>query len=195
MTANKYRTFKEFTAHEVEGTDYRINYIDRGSKILVIAPHGGKIESYTTDIANLIAGKDFSFYSFMGIKTRNNKILHIPSHRFDEEKALKAVEKAETVIAIHGHENKKNGFVMIGGLDKELLARLKQDLKKIGFDIRLPAHALGGIAPDNICNRGRSGKGVQLEISKKLRLHLESNVALRKSFVQTIRYVLLKDIF
>ena len=58
----------------------------------------------------------------------------------------------------------------MGGLDNQLCRHLKIALQKNNFMAREHARpALKGTSPLNICNRGRSGAGVQLELSKGLR--------------------------
>ncbi|WP_243454601.1 poly-gamma-glutamate hydrolase family protein [Desulfosporosinus fructosivorans] len=45
-----YSNFQELQLHEQEGQDYRINLSRHWHQVLIIAPHGGKIESYTSQI-------------------------------------------------------------------------------------------------------------------------------------------------
>ena len=65
---DKYKNFTELKKYEKEGKDYIINNRNIDSEIAIMAPHGGGIEPGTIDIADEIAGKDFLFYSFSGIK-------------------------------------------------------------------------------------------------------------------------------
>src|SRR5512137_587512 len=90
MTSS-YQSFKELADREVEGQDYRIRIELRDARVLIMAPHGGKIEPTTAQIAEAIAGIDYSFYSFEGLKT-DSRMLHIESHLFDEPRALQAVQ-------------------------------------------------------------------------------------------------------
>ena len=79
MGGDKYASFKDLAACEKQGEDY--DFVSRRSKTsrtVVIAPHGGHIESWTDTIADAIAGKDFSFYSFRGLKSGGR--LHIKSY-------------------------------------------------------------------------------------------------------------------
>ncbi len=78
-----YRNFEELKEKEVEGRDYRIRKNLKDSTVLIMAPHGGKIEPGTAEIAEAIAGHDYSFYSFEGLKADRNSNLHIESHLFD----------------------------------------------------------------------------------------------------------------
>ncbi len=141
----------------------------RHGTIAIIAPHGGKIEPGTSEIADAIAGNDLSFYAFEGKKPRGNRKLHITSTRFDEPGCMALIDEAITVISIHG-ENSEEKIVFIGGLDEQLQDQLRESLHRRGF--RVEKHAdpcLQGRDRENICNRGKTGKGVQLELSKGLR--------------------------
>jgi len=167
--ASSYTSFKELAEHEKEGQDYRIKIELKDPRVLIMAPHGGKIEPTTGEIAEAIAGNAYSSYVFEGLKTHGNGILHIESHLFDEPRALEAVKKAEVVITVHGQIDQKEEFVMTGGLNESLRSRIKQQLEATGFQTRPPTEGLMGTDPMNICNRGKSKRGVQLEVSRKAR--------------------------
>lgn len=179
--------FKRVSEKYIEGRDYRIRKASRTSCVLVIAPHGGKIEPGTSEIAEAIAGRDYSLYCFEGLKSRANNQLHIKSHRFDERSALQAVSKSEVIIAIHGQVNRKNGFIMIGGLNSDLRLLIKETLEARGFEVRPTTKGTEGCHIDNICNRGRLGAGVQLEISRILRDLLVSDSNQLHLFASSIR--------
>lgn len=166
-----YKSFKELAKKEVEDNDYHITLISRESPVLIMAPHGGKIEPGTTQIAQAVAGDAYSFYSFEGLKPteQDNQILHIESHLFNEPHALKAVRKTEIVITIHGQGDNKDEFVMIGGLNTRLALEIQKQFKAAGFQTLPPTEKLSAVDQNNICNRGITGGGVQLEISRKLR--------------------------
>jgi len=164
-----YKNFKELADREVEGRDYWIRIELRDPHVLIMAPHGGRIEPTTEMIAEAIAGADYSFYIFEGLKANGNGVLHIESHLFDEPRALQAAEKADIVITVHGQIDQKDGFVMIGGLHDNLRLGIRRQLEGVGFETRVPTEGLMGMDPQNICNRGKSGQGVQLEVSRKTR--------------------------
>ncbi len=128
-----------------------------------------------------------SFYSFEGLKAEGNNALHIESHLFDEPRALEAVEKADIVITIHGQIDQKDAFVMVGGLHARLRSEIKRQLERAGFQTRPPTDGLGGTDPSNICNRGKVKRGVQLEISRKIRDSLRTNRDQLHSFASGIR--------
>jgi phage replication-related protein YjqB (UPF0714/DUF867 family) len=152
-----------------------------------MAPHGGKIEPTTAEVAEAIAGMDYSFYSFEGLKEDGNGVLHIESHLFDEPRALRAVEKADILITVHGQIDQKEEFVMIGGLNESLRSEVTQQLEEVGFQTRPPTEGLAGTDPMNICNRGKSKQGVQLEVSRKVRDLLKNNRDRLHVFAEAVR--------
>ena len=184
---HSYRSFKELADREVQGRDYQIRMNLRDGPVLVMAPHGGKIEPGTAEVAETISGMDHSFYSFEGFKPDGNNVLHIESHLFDEPHALKAVGKADVIVTVHGQLDQKDEFVMVGGLHTSLCSEIKRQLEASGFKTRPPTEELSGMDPMNICNRGRSKCGVQLEISRKVRDSLRTNKDRLRDFAEAVR--------
>jgi phage replication-related protein YjqB (UPF0714/DUF867 family) len=182
-----YSTFKQLAESESEGKDYQVRIDLKDSSVLVMAPHGGKIEPGTAEVAEAIAGMDYSFYAFEGLKADGNNVLHLESHLFDEPRALQAIEKADIVITVHGQLNQKDAFVMIGGLHDGLRSEIQHQLEVAGFQTRPPTDRLMGTDPKNICNRGRSKAGVQLEISRKVRDLLRTDRTQLQTFAGAIR--------
>ena len=181
-----YTSFKELANHEVEGQDYRIRIELRDPLVLIMAPHGGKIEPTTVEIAEAIAGTDYSFYCLEGLKT-GSRVLHIESHLFDEPRALQTAQKAEVVVTVHGQLNQKEEFVMVGGLNESLRSKIATQLEAASFQTRPPAEGLMGNDPMNICNRGKSKQGVQLEVSRKVRDVLRRDRNHLKLFSEAVR--------
>jgi phage replication-related protein YjqB (UPF0714/DUF867 family) len=171
---DKYSSFSAL--RRAESADaFQIECIDRGTDLAVIAPHGGGIEPGTSPIARAIAGDDCSLYLFEGKKRSGNGVLHITSANFDEPTGRTLVEKSERVIAVHGCEGKGHA-VYLGGLDRALRDAIGTALEAGGFKTGTHSNPnLQGLAVANICNRGRSGRGVQLEISCGLRDDLVKN--------------------
>lgn len=194
--ADRYACFAELCRHEREGTDFVILTKESGAPLLVMAPHGGGIEPGTVDLAHAIAGDDHAFYAFKGIKAAGNTVLHITSNRFDEPRALRMARRAEWVLAIHGCRE-TGGVVYVGGRDGTRGRAIHRALHEAGFDVRESQRpGLSGTNPNNICNRGYSGRGVQLELSDGLRRqmfdHLRRRTGRRKTalfyrFVMVVR--------
>jgi phage replication-related protein YjqB (UPF0714/DUF867 family) len=168
--ASTYRAFADLAKHQARGTNYQIVAIPRErTSIAVIAPHGGRIERRTSDIARAIAGEDFNLYLFEGIRrTDNYRCLHLSSHRFDEPECLKLISRCEGVVAIHGCEG-NDEKVLLGGLDTSLRDRIAAALRKANVRAETEGHPFPGRDPLNVCNRGGSRVGVQIELTAAMR--------------------------
>ena len=168
MAHDRYSCFKELKDHEELNKDYKLSISDVGSGITIIAPHGGKIEPGTSDIAKKIATQRFNCYCFEGIKTEKNGRLHITSHNFDEPMAVKIISRSQIVVAIHACTGNER-YVYLGGLDKMLKEVIAAELVSRGITVPKGHARFRGLNPDNICNRGANKKGAQLEITRGLR--------------------------
>jgi phage replication-related protein YjqB (UPF0714/DUF867 family) len=166
-----YKNFAELARNEIEGVDYSISFVARGNGLLLIAaPHAGVIEVGTSSISELIAGDDHSLYQFESHKVvdENYISLHITSHIFDEPICIRAVESHDFVVTIHGCHNSEE-IVFLGGIHQKLIDNIAEEIRNIGIDVRTENHRFPGRHRNNICNRGRSGMGVQVELSEPLR--------------------------
>ena len=85
--ANKdtYPSFGALALSETEGKDFIVTCL-RGARddIVILAPHGGKIEPGTSELARAVAGSDIALYLFEGVKPSGNRALHVTSTNFDE---------------------------------------------------------------------------------------------------------------
>jgi phage replication-related protein YjqB (UPF0714/DUF867 family) len=168
--ADKYPNFDALSRNETSGIDFRILLRRGKAAFAIVAPHGGGIEAGTSEIADAIACEEFSLYAFDGLKRSGNSDLHITSTRFDEPLCLMVVGQSDVIITIHGEASEDGEGVFLGGLDDELGPTIGTALQDRGFDVRIhPNPELQGREPGNVCNRGRSGKGVQLELSRAVR--------------------------
>jgi len=169
--ADTYPNFAELARHERAGIDYGIQVRRERPEFAIVAPHGGGIEPGTSEIADAIAAKAFSFCSFEGLKSSGNSDLHITSTHFDEPMCLTLLESTVVAITIHGEATGASGeSIFVGGLDTALGEEIADELAQSGFDIQEYGDSdLQGKEKENICNRGTSGAGVQLELSRALR--------------------------
>lgn len=187
--SDRYDHFAELAAVETEGVDYRIRLCARASPIVVVAPHGGAIEWGTSEIAAAIAADRFSLYCFEGLTPgRPHGDLHITSELFDEPRGVRLVESAEIVIGVHGRKDGDDGrSVWLGGLDDVVRDAMAESLERAGFRAKTSGHCFPGRGGTNICNRGRSAAGVQLELPRTLRRELVADVASLRSFAAAAR--------
>lgn len=164
-----YASFAELCAREIEGIDFRIVDREGSTRFAIVAPHGGGIEPGTAEIADAVAAADHSLYSFQGLKRENAGDLHITSARFDEPRCISLISRVQTVVTIHGRKGGRE-ITFIGGLDAGLKETMFACLTQAGFACSYEDEPqFRGLSPGNICNRGISGAGVQLEISRGVR--------------------------
>jgi len=187
---DRYTEFKALAADNEKGVDYDIRIIDRDSSVVILAPHGGTIEPEIAKIAEEIAGEKFSFYAFEALKPGAFGDFHITSHRFDEPGALDLVGRSSAAIAIHGRKDDGSDAVWLGGRATDLRDAIGESLREAGFGAE-PNTTLPGVHEMNICNRTRSGEGVQLELSRTLRRRLANDKDLLERFCTSIRSAIL----
>lgn len=189
---DRYSNYAELARREKCDGDYTIIYREAASDFVVMAPHGGGIEPGTVDVADAVAAGDHTFYAFKGLKAKGNASLHINSNRFDEPVGVKAAAEARIAVTIHGSRDLE-AVVHVGGRNRELKERIVAELNRAGFKAAIcETPGLRGIREENICNRCRSGEGVQLEISRGMREKLFENLhhrSLRKKTVLFYRFV------
>jgi phage replication-related protein YjqB (UPF0714/DUF867 family) len=100
--------------------------------VAILAPHGGKIERWTSDIAAPIAVDTYRLYRFEGIKRRDNGDLHITSSRFDEPQCLALLSGCSKLVAVHGCEGDEH-VIYLGGLGRTLRDAIRDHLDAAGF--------------------------------------------------------------
>jgi phage replication-related protein YjqB (UPF0714/DUF867 family) len=165
---DRYSTFADLVASEPEDA-YRIFVCDRGSSVVIAAPHAGGIEPGTSEISLALAADSLSCYLFEGRKAKDNCYLHITSSSFDEPQCRKLLQSSDTVVTIHG-ERSNDDAVYLGGLDSIVLTSLRAALTEHGFSAKEHENPdLQGHSKHNICNIGRTGIGIQLEVSMGMR--------------------------
>ena len=161
-----YNSYDELRAHETEDVHFRVRMVERISPIVIVAPHGGRIEPGTSEIAALVAAEDFSLYSFEAIVP--NKRLHITSTRFDEPRGLALVAASDIAVAVHGRADTDDPrTIWMGGLHIGLRDAVADSLERAGFRTST-AHHMQGRHPHNICNKCRLQAGIQLELPRSL---------------------------
>lgn len=186
--AKTYHGYADLKKHQQLGQDFDVIVSPQSeSRIAVIAPHGGKIERGTSNIARQIAKHDFNLYLFEGKKPSNNyETLHLTSHRFDEPQCLRLISKLPIVVAIHGC-NGKEEKIYLGGRDDKTKVKLAEAFEEMKLNVQLENHAYPGTHRSNICNRGLTKKGVQIELTDSLR-----ETAAEAKVISAIRKVLLE---
>jgi phage replication-related protein YjqB (UPF0714/DUF867 family) len=166
---DKYPSFAELAKSEKLGKDYEVVVVPRPeSSVAILAPHGGGIESGTSELAISIAAADHNLFIFSGRKSCGNGGLHIGSERFDHPDCVVMLSRSSIVLGVHGCRGEAQ--IYVGGLDDPLATLLTHHLCAAGLPAttECPRH-LAGRQQRNICNGGMRGCGAQLEITIDLR--------------------------
>jgi phage replication-related protein YjqB (UPF0714/DUF867 family) len=184
----KYDSYAELKRFEVKGWDYLIHARKGKSGVALMAIHGGEIEPGTLEIAGSAAGDEHSFYAFEGAKAGRNSDLHLRSESFDEPVGVSMAQGADVVVTIHGCEEDFE-VIYLGGLHENLRWVIQKNFSLCGFPVPDQVRpGLAGTHPSNICNRGRTGKGVQIEISRGLRRRMFSGLDRKGRATPTERF-------
>lgn len=186
-----YASMQDLLSNETFGVDYVIRAASqaRSNKIVVISPHGGRIEECCSEITHFIAGDDYTYFDFSGTKSGDNSILHVTSSRYFDPKLDEIIGCAELVISIHGFRSDEE-LILLGGRDLEKRSELLKALEANNFPVEIALPPLAGMHTDNLCNRGRHGKGIQIEISAPLRSSFDKSDPKMKAFCGVIRSLL-----
>lgn len=169
---DRFKSFQALCRQATAERDFVIEVRRGPSAVAIMAPHGGRIEPGTDALARAVAGSRHSYYAFKGVRPMNNIELHISSRRFDEPRALALARQVRTIVTLHGCRSSYPA-ICVGGLADDLCRKVIRALREAGFDAaKSPNPSLRGVHPHNLCNRGLSGKGVQLELSAQLRRRL-----------------------
>ncbi|MGC5330607.1 poly-gamma-glutamate hydrolase family protein [Micromonospora sp. DT62] len=183
---------------KVEEADvaYELSWKITNSPLIVVAPHGGSIESRTSEIANAIAGTDHTQCQFKGLLPagQNFPRLHVTSENWDVEECLILIGQRTHALSVHGTA-KAGKVVYIGGRDTATGVELATALRAAGFSVVQPAPAdIAGTSTANFVNKDADGAGVQLELTYDLRMELVpakdgAPSARGQSFVEAVRSV------
>ena len=107
---------------------------------------------------------------------------HIPSTEFHEPVFDLAVLAYRTVVSIHGTLNTSQ-TAFVGGLDRSAVATLR---KVLGSPLP-PPPGLCGCNHENIANRGRSRRGVQLELPYTITAHAPARTWIASTVATLLR--------
>jgi phage replication-related protein YjqB (UPF0714/DUF867 family) len=113
-------------------------------------------------------------FDFRGTKDSGNLDLHVSSIRYEDDHLTEMLQFAQVVCSVHGCKGNDLG-IYLGGLDKELIQTTKENLERHFDFLKNPQSHLRGVHKNNICNRGISKKGLQLELTLGFRKYLMQN--------------------
>lgn len=160
-----YDSVAEIRRQNRENVDFSIKYELRSSYVAIFAIHGGDIERGTSEIAEKIAGEDWSYYFFEGYG-EDAKKYHVTSAKFDDLTALEIAAASKLGISFHAQRG-TGEQICVGGANTEAAALVARNLTEAGFPTEYPCRRMPGRSPVNIVNRPCL-HGVQLEITQSL---------------------------
>ena len=147
-----------------------------GSRIGVMAFHGGSLERMTDVIAEAVAAA--SGASSYIVRQPDDLRWHIPSRLVDptrSERLAAFIDHVDVAVALHGFG--RSGLfstVLAGGANRHLAAHVADHLRvalpeyHVVDELEEIPEELRGQHPDNPVNRPRSG-GVQIELPPRVR--------------------------
>ena len=180
---------KEWRRHRARYDSLK-DYKDE-NEVFIMAPHGGSIETGTTELALATAGfiKNFNgaldtsitydYFIFNGTNPKGeNGKLHVTSSHYDDADANALVNNSLISLAFHGctdlqpDQSTGKGYkaCLIGGLDQELKEILDVQLTAAGFNAFITSQdTLDGSLVSNIINKNKRNQGAQFELTTSLR--------------------------
>lgn len=166
---DKYQSMTQLENETVEGVDWKKDTRDNGTKVLIVAPHGGNIEQGTTEATKALAEKgNYDYFSFEAIRPKNNTELHVTSTHYDDPTLNQMIKNRTATISIHGAAG-TDQIIYLGGPRSTLRDEMGTQLKSSGFTVMVPPDRIGGVKKNNFINREENNTGVQLELTTALR--------------------------
>ena len=197
---------RRFRRHE-RFDDDELAQLDGPVKTAVIAPHGGGIETGTSELCLAVAGYHpatlevtppggvtYDYWMFEGLRSAGNAQLHVTSSGCDDGVALSLCGGALNALALHGCTTEAAGqpegtkLVLVGGRNQTLKQYLLEAFANNALEAvdALGVKALNGDDAGNIANRTLLGMGGQLELTAPLRLAMfEENTRPRRKHTTT----------
>lgn len=159
-----YRDMKELLRKEPD-TSYEFNIQTRESPVLIVTPHGGRIEQFTSAIGKGLAGSTFNHFEFRGLLERGSyERLHVSSVNYNPPKLIPLNKGSEITLSVHGLSG-SNKVTYVGGRDLVGAQMVRQALEAEGFSVETASLNYNGNDVKNFVNRNKRGKGIQLEIT------------------------------
>ena len=179
-----YTSLEELVRRE-PATDYRVVVRDRRSRVTVVAPHGGRIEPGTSQLAESVAGESWNLFAFEGLKPRGNSVLHVTSTRFSHPELELLLARSTVGVSVHGMAE-PGLLIEVGGLNARLVKLVSRELSLERFDVYDAPPSRSAQSPQNFINRVAGG-GIQLEVSQELRKVLQEDRGFRSRFGTAVR--------
>lgn len=170
-----------------QGTDYVIYCRPGTSGVTVVAPHGGNIESGTSELARAIAGNEHNLFDFVFMNGPFRYRGHVTSTNFMDERLAALLSRSRICVSLHRMRD-KHQKIYLGGRNRELKELASERLSAMGFITELEPPRLQGVDKRNFVNLA-SECGLQVEIPEPVAESLLPGVSeyARKTSVYRLR--------
>lgn len=169
-----------------EGRDFQIEAVDRESSVTVVAPHGGLIESGTSELARSLAGEKYNLFDFQALSQTGARKGHVTSTNFREPRLSKMLETSRICVSFHRMRD-RHKTVYLGGNNSKLKALVASNLAKAGFLCDSDPPRLKGKSKRNFVNLAREA-GLQIEIPGAFALELMPDLYRSKPGSRPLKY-------
>ncbi|MBK9144681.1 MAG: poly-gamma-glutamate hydrolase family protein [Candidatus Melainabacteria bacterium] len=145
-----------------QGIDYVIYCRPGKSGVTVVAPHGGNIESGTSELARAIAGNEHNLFDFVFMNGSFRSRGHVTSTNFMDERLASLLSRSRICVSLHRMRDRHHR-IYLGGRNRELKELASERLCAMGFITELEPPRLKGVDKRNFVNLA-SERGLQVEI-------------------------------
>lgn len=157
---------------QLEQGDFSRDLVYTGSKVALVAIHGGDLEPGTAELAEVLSGERFSRYIFRSHIGVNDFSIWLTSAKFNDPELIALLGRSMTAISIHGCKDaRKMGQpidLFVGGRNQPAAQVLMNALTEVGVRVERDM-IFPGLHRSNPCNLGRLGEGIQLEMTSSFR--------------------------
>lgn len=131
----------------------------------------------------------FGLYLFEGMMPDGNfDNLHIASHEFDEPRYDALAVQHDFIVTLHGCVDDPGWDICLGGLNQEMKSKVLDAFNRHGLAASDQDHPFEGSTTGNVCNRGRKGPGVQIEVPRSMRDDQRMREKIAHAILDGIRY-------
>ncbi|MER6605799.1 poly-gamma-glutamate hydrolase family protein [Streptomyces sp. NPDC000927] len=168
-----YKSWKELTSHEKEGIDYKVETKKERSNWSHVAPHGGRMERLSLELAKTVATERRQNYGALNVLASDPERLRINEIYYDAPWARDIVGRAQYAITYHSVVTPNKGdpdvFAYVSGLATAQRDQIIAGFKKLKIFAKVASNEGHSGEAGALVNRTKKKQGVRIELSRALR--------------------------
>ncbi|MBD3004889.1 poly-gamma-glutamate hydrolase family protein [Streptomyces sp. 5-10] len=169
-----YKSWADLEKNETEGETYEVEAKKERSNWVHIAPHGGRLELLTLEMAKAAsAERGQSFAALNVLDKRDSERLRINETNYDAPWALDIVTKTMWGITYHAVGDPvgddPDEFAYVSGLSEGHRDKIIDGFKKLDIFAKVASKEGGSGSDKALTNKTSEKKGVRIELSRALR--------------------------